>query len=440
MSDEQNPALRAVRDQYKNYPYPPRDPEEERTRLIKTYLGPLAVINHHCFGGRQDFQNGFRLLDAGGGTGDTIIHMAEQLRDTDAQLVYVDMSEQSMAIAKARAEVRGLENIRFINGSLLDLPKMGLEPFDYIVSTGVLHHLVEPTDGLAALRAVLKDDGAMSIMLYARYGRTGIYHIQELMRIINGDEKDPAKKIANTKAVLDLLPEPNWFKRSEAMFLHELRERGDAGVYDLFLHSIDRAYSIPEVYDFLESSDLHLIAFAPHERAIFSPGAAYDDSGLGAMLTDLSERERQAAVELVCGTIGNHRFYAAPRPDTAVGIDEADMIPFFFPPRFDTHFRQQIENSVPGVQLTIKSGRMSVSVNVSDYTAAVVKHIDGQRTLPEIVRDVCSAQQTPSPSENDVLDEIKRLYAQLGLWDLLLLRHASSPPELMRMDPTGPGT
>jgi len=439
VSDEQNPALRAVQDQYKNYPYPMRDPQEERTRLITTMLGHLAVINHHCFGGRQDFQHGFRFLDAGGGTGDTIIHMAVQLRDTDAQLVYIDMSESSMAIAMARAELRGLENIQFIRGSLLDLPKMGLEPFDYIVSSGVLHHLVEPTDGLAALRAVLKDDGAMSIMLYARYGRTGIYHIQELMRIINGDEKDPAKKIANTKAVLDLLPEANWFKRSEAMF-YDLQGGTDAGIYDLFLHSIDRAYSIPEVYEFLASSDLHLIAFDPYERAVLLPGLAYDDLGLGVMLAGLSEKERQAAVELVCGTIANHRFFAAPHPDTAAGIDEEDMIPFFFPPRFAPHFRQQIENGVPGAQLTTKSGRMSVSVKITNYTRAVVKHIDGQRTVQEIVREVRRIKQIPHPSRNDVLDEIKQLCAQLGIWDLLLLRHASTPPELMQMDPTGSST
>lgn len=274
MSDEQDSALRTVQEQYETFPYPPRDPEDERTRMIRTNLSPLPVINHHCFGGKNDFRNGFRVLDAGGGTGDTTIYLAEQLRDTDAQLVYVDMSRDSMDIARARADLRGLKNIEFIQGSLLDLPEMGFDPFDLIVSTGVLHHLVEPTEGLAALRAVLKDDGAMLMMLYARYGRTGVYHIQELMRMINGDEQDPVRKIANTRAVLSALPETNWFKRSQDM-IFDWQHAGDSGIYDLFLHSTDRAYSIPELHEFIESVGMHVITFGTRERAVLSPGLAY---------------------------------------------------------------------------------------------------------------------------------------------------------------------
>jgi len=431
----ENPALRDVREQYKNYPYPPRDPEEERTRLIRTTLGPLAVINHHCFGGRQDFQHGFHVLDAGSGTGDSIIHMAEQLRDTDAQLVYLDMSEQSMAIARARAEVRGLENIRYIQGSLLDVPQMGLEPFDLIISTGVLHHLVQPTDGLAALRAVLKDDGVMMLMLYARCGRTGIYQMQELMRMVNGDEEDPARKIANTRTILDALPETNWFRRSQEMF-YDWKHAGDAGIYDLFLHSIDRAYSIQELHEFMESSGLHVTDFVPRTRAIFSTGGVRADSLLGDMLARLPDKDRQAAIELVCGTIIKHTFYAAPHWDTTARIDEPDMVPFFFPPNFVKYFRQQVNNTAPNSQLTINGpGGMVATVTVGNYTAAVVKHINGQRTLPEIVREVRRSRQNPRPSKDDVLAEFKRLQAQLGIWDLLLLRHASTPPEWMEMDP-----
>ena len=54
--------------------------------------------------------------------------------------------------------------------------------FDQIVCTGVLHHLENPDAGLAALRDVLKPDGAMHLMVYAPYGRTGIYMLQEFCR------------------------------------------------------------------------------------------------------------------------------------------------------------------------------------------------------------------------------------------------------------------
>ena len=56
--------------------------------------------------------------------------------------------------------------------------------FDQIVCTGVLHHLADPDAGLTALRDVLEPGGAMHLMVYAPYGRTGIYMLQEFCRRI----------------------------------------------------------------------------------------------------------------------------------------------------------------------------------------------------------------------------------------------------------------
>ncbi len=54
--------------------------------------------------------------------------------------------------------------------------------FDKIVCTGVLHHLSDPEAGLRSLRSVLKADGAMHLMVYAAYGRTGVAMMQEYCR------------------------------------------------------------------------------------------------------------------------------------------------------------------------------------------------------------------------------------------------------------------
>ena len=82
-----NSSLSPVHEQYEALPYPSRDPAEERQRLLATWLDSLAMINHYCFAGEQDFKNGFRILVAGGGTGDTTICLAEQLRGTNACLL-----------------------------------------------------------------------------------------------------------------------------------------------------------------------------------------------------------------------------------------------------------------------------------------------------------------------------------------------------------------
>jgi len=68
--------------------------------------------------GKQTFQAGYRVLVAGGGTGSALLYLAEQLRHTDAQLVYLDFSWKSLEIARQRAKLRGLKNIRWVHNSI----------------------------------------------------------------------------------------------------------------------------------------------------------------------------------------------------------------------------------------------------------------------------------------------------------------------------------
>lgn len=428
MADKLSKTTKLVRSQYEDFPYPPREPEEERSRLIVTGLDHLSLINHYCYRGRQDFRHGFRVLVAGGGTGDALIYLAEQLRDTDARLTYVDLSEHAMDVARRRAEIRGYDNITWIRGSLLDLPEMDLEPFDYINCGGVLHHLEDPEAGLRALRDVLKDDGAMCLMVYAPYGRTGVYQMQELMRIVNRGVDDPRQRLENAKAILSALPETNWFKRGE----HLIRDHvtmGDAGVYDMFLHSTDRAYSIPQVYDFLESAGLKLITFRRRERALCTPGVAYKFNPLTDMLAAMDQRDRQGALELFSGVIIKHTFFAAPSDDTVARPDDAENVPLF-------HLIPDFGRILAG-ELASKPGRKSVTANlpkgmqvtvpVGAYTAGFARHIDGTRTIGKIA-ELISSEDPSRLDPATVAASFPPFFDPLNLWDLLLLRHCSVQP------------
>src|SRR5690606_14741490 len=106
-----------------------------------------------------------------------------------------------------------------------------------------------------ALASVLKDDGALGLMLYAPYGREGVYQMQALMRYMNGSAATPQEAIENCKATLGVLPESNAFKRSRRLF-NDIELFGDAGMYDLLLHSQDRAYSVSDVYELLAPEGL----------------------------------------------------------------------------------------------------------------------------------------------------------------------------------------
>src|SRR5215470_4825183 len=146
-------------EQYEAYPYPARDPADESRRLMEGSPSHLLEVNHYLFAGRRDFRQPFRALVAGGGTGDGAIMLAQHLSDRGcpADLVYLDVSTAARAIAEARAQQRKLTNIRFMTGSLLELPTLAPGPYDYIDCCGVLHHLPDPAAGLAVLAAALKD-------------------------------------------------------------------------------------------------------------------------------------------------------------------------------------------------------------------------------------------------------------------------------------------
>jgi ubiquinone/menaquinone biosynthesis C-methylase UbiE len=59
------------------------------------------------------------VLVAGGGTGSSLLYLAEQLRHVpSAQLVYLDFSWRSLEIARQRARLRGLKNIRWVHNSI----------------------------------------------------------------------------------------------------------------------------------------------------------------------------------------------------------------------------------------------------------------------------------------------------------------------------------
>ena len=121
--------LKQVKEHYENYPYPKRDLEDEKGGMYVSNSENLTRLNHYGFKGDMPlFKKGkgamFRVLVAGAGTGDAVIHMAEQLRDFNARVVYLDMSRASMLIAKKRAKLRKLKNIDWIHNSLLELPKI----------------------------------------------------------------------------------------------------------------------------------------------------------------------------------------------------------------------------------------------------------------------------------------------------------------------------
>jgi 2-polyprenyl-3-methyl-5-hydroxy-6-metoxy-1,4-benzoquinol methylase len=422
-----------VRAQYEAYPFPLRDPRDEARRLVVAEQECLGKLNHYCFGGLQSFDDGFRVLVAGGGTGDHTIFLAEQLRDYDASVTYIDISLSSMATAKERARARGLDNIEWHHSSILDLASLNLAPFDLVSCTGVLHHLPEPERGIEALRSVLAPRGAMSLMLYGRMGRLPVYAGQELMRLVNSDVGDSSLKTRNARAVVQNLPKTNWLLRGQdSKNIVKNFVDDESNLNDVLLHEQDRAYSVPEIYDFLAGADLELIEFTsfhsdpPCFRYMYDPLTWISDPTLASHVAKLPRARQQAIAEAMHCMLTCHGFYAAPSAEGRIASpDNLDMVPFFL--YFDASGLAQHFRAAGGRECGLNYRQSSVHFDIGRYSAAMAAAIDGSRSLREMI-DMVRRESGNAATQSELLEDFMTFYRPLNCLDILLLRHRSIPP------------
>lgn len=418
----------STREQYEQFPYPPRDPADERHRLLEAQIDRLPLINFYCFRGQAGFA-GARVLVAGGGTGDATIYLAEQLLQVNGEVVYVDISESSMQVAKRRADIRKLNNIRWIHGSILSLDPETIGLFDYISCTGVLHHLADPSAGLKCLKSVLKPSGAMGILIYAKYGRTGVYQLQKLMRLINRDETDMPHKIANTRRVLQELPQSNWFRHNEE-FLSDHKNLGDSGLVDLLLPEQDVAYSIEEVHALLAQAGLHLVEFTDVRlRMSYRPERYVRDQVLLQKIAGLDRVTQQGIAELLVGLFTKHMFYASCTTDSQALLDDLSDIPFFFPVRQYRLMGQQIAEAMrqrPQALIPLRhASGFEFDVLSEPVSAAIFRHLDGKRDWRQIFGLARVEITDLRLSDQELLESFRPVFEQFRQFDWLLLRAAS---------------
>ena len=426
--------LPQVRAQYEELPYPPRDPADEKTRLVRTWLDDLAMINHYCYAGRQTFQDRFRVLVAGGGTGDSTIFLAEQLRHTNAEIVHLDLSQAAIEIARQRARMVGLDNITWVHESLLALPGRGLGQFDYINCIGVLHHLDDPDQGLRALLTARKEGGALGVMVYGKYGRTGVYQMQSLLRLIHRGVPDAATLIRNTRDVLECAPPTNWFKCGEELF-QDHKHGGDAGLYDLLLHTQDRAYTVDELYAWFEDvHGLHLeLTYRARGRSAYLPEmvVAPKEPRFLEFVRTLPLRQQYAIGELLSGSVIMHTFFATASAHSRAPYGNAEYVPRFFNgptgPQLSALIRQHqsqpfmVNDPATGVAGLLTPGK---------YGEFIAQYIDGVRDFGAIFNCVRAepAVRVAAPDNAELFRDFQALFNFLTAIDRLLLRHRSVEP------------
>src|SRR5262249_49423083 len=256
--------------------------------------------DYHLFWPVRPYREDPSILIAGCGTSQAAKHA---LRWPAAQVIGIDFSTTSVRCTEELKRKYNLNNLQVRQLPIDQVNDLAMS-FDQIICTGVLHHLADPDAVLSALRSVLKPDGAMHLMVYAPYGRAGIYMLQEFCRRIgiHANDGEIRDLIAALPAIPPGHPLENLLRESPDF-------RQEAALADALLNPKDRSYSVPQLFDFIEKAGLTFgrwlkqAPYTPHCGVVAKIPQA-------SRLKERSVAEQYAAVELFRGTMVRHSMVA----------------------------------------------------------------------------------------------------------------------------------
>jgi SAM-dependent methyltransferase len=383
---------------YTSHPFPPPVANLDRAREMWRDEN-IHRAEHHLLWPETEYRADLNVLVAGCGTWQAakyaICHPA-------ARVVGIDVSSTSLEHTRRLKENYDLTNLEARQLAVENVAELD-QRFDLIVCTGVLHHLVDPDAGLRALRSVLKPDGAMNLMVYAPYGRDGVYMMQEYCRRL-GVGTSP-EEIRDLVTVLRSLPEHHPLLATQGgsrEFPHP-----DA-LADAVLNPRDRSYSVSQLFDFVESNGLKLSRW--YWQAAYLPQCgAMSGTPHASKLAALPEREQYIEMELWRGRMANHSFVAH-RNDrntngTKVSFDD-DRYLRYVPIRMPWTMCV-MEGLPPGAAGALVNQTHifnDLYVLINDREKQVFEAIDGRRSVSEILESLPGS----APPARDFFEKLWR--------------------------------
>jgi len=370
----------AVRAFYDDHPYPPPVAGLDRYREAWNDSKRLRV-EYHLLWPQTVYRQDLEILVAGCGTSQAAKHA---LRQPTARVTGIDVSPTSLRHTRELKRRYGLKNLTVRQLPIEHAHELG-QRFDKIVCTGVLHHLTDPDAGLRALRDALKPDGAMYLMVYAAYGRAGIYMLQEYCRRLQIGTSQ--RELEDLIAVLRTLPDGHPLAR----VLREAPDMRDPdALADALLHPQDRAYTVPQLFDFVERNGCRFGRW--YRQAQYMPQCgALSATPHAARLTELRVREQYAAVELYRGTITRHSFIAyhknSPGVSQLLQIDKDGRWSSYVPIRQPRTIC--VEKNLPpgaaGVLINQAHLFTDLILPIDQFEKQMFEAIDGKKTIAELL-------------------------------------------------------
>jgi SAM-dependent methyltransferase len=366
---------------YTHHPYPP--PVENLDRARHEWRDPnRARAEFHLFWPAKPYRPDIDILVAGCGTWQAARYA---LCRPEARVVGIDVSPTSLEhTARLKAQYN-LTNLETGQLAIEEAAALG-RSFDLIVCTGVLHHLADPDAGLRALRSVLKPDGVMSLMVYAPYGRAGVYMLQDYCRRLGVGTS--GQELADLLAVLKVLPQ----QHPLVALLRGARDGASPdALADALLNPRDRSYSVPQVFELIVRQGLTFRRW--YSQAPYLPRCgAIAATPHAKRLLALPEPEQYAAMELWRGTIATHSVVVSRNDGAPVsmpgafadGDDWRDYVPIRLPGTLC--IQERLPAGAAGVLISRYHSSPDLILPIDAREKQMLDAVDGHHTFAAIAQ------------------------------------------------------
>jgi 2-polyprenyl-3-methyl-5-hydroxy-6-metoxy-1,4-benzoquinol methylase len=227
-----------VQEQYEEFPYP------RWNSYSKT------IYNLKAEGFLEDIDA--KILIAGCGTGKEAIELATVFPNAD--ILAIDLSLTSLAYSTQKAEKYGAKNITFGHADILKLGELD-QKFDYIASSGVLHHMKDPMAGWKNLIALLKPEGTMRVALYSELARRSISKAHQIIK--DREYSNTAAEIKRFRADC-----PTLFNKHDFDNIKKFRDFYNMSeCRDLLFHVQEHQYTIDKIKTSLDELGVEFLCF-----------------------------------------------------------------------------------------------------------------------------------------------------------------------------------
>ena len=226
-------------------------------------------------------------------------------------------------------------------------------------------------------------------MVYAPHGRTGVYMVQDALRLLAPAEETPAARLDVARRVMRHLPETAWLRQNH--FLDDHVNGGDAGLYDLLLNPRDRAFTVKQLVALLAEAGLRVVCFVEPLR--YDPATWLPDPKLRARVDAMDPIDRAALAEALTGNINAHIVYCV-RADTVV--ERADpTAPDAVPIGREVTGEYLASVIQPDGAITMAFDGLRAPIALPAMAPAILRLVDGVRSVGEIERVLVERGSNP---------------------------------------------